>query len=107
MPYISVVTPTFNEEENIADLCNEVEIIFRDLNISYEHIIIDNNSNDNTVKVVKKLIETNKSIKLIVNKNYGQLASPVYAIKQSKGDATILMNADFQGPELIKDLINS
>ena len=46
MPYISVVTPTFNEEENIADLCNEVEIIFRDLNISYEHIIIDNNSND-------------------------------------------------------------
>ena len=109
MPYISVVTPTFNEEENIADLCNEVEIIFRDLNISYEHIIIDNNSNDNTVKVVKKLIETNKSIKLIVNnKNYGQLASPVYAIKQSKGDATILMNADFQDPpELIKDLINS
>ncbi len=109
MPYISVVTPTFNEEENIADLCNEVEIIFRDLNISYEHIIIDNNSNDNTVKVVKKLIELNKSIKLIVNnKNYGQLASPVYAIKQSKGDATILINADFQDPpELIKDLINS
>ena len=44
----------------------------------------------------------------MVNKNYGQLASPVYAIKQSKGDATILMNADFQDPpELIKDLINS
>lgn len=109
MPYISVVTPTFNVEENIVDLCNQVESIFKDLNIKYEHIIVDNHSTDKTVIKVKELIKVNSSIKLIVNnKNYGHLASPVHGIKQSTGEATILLNADFQDPpELIKDLISS
>ncbi len=109
MPYISVVTPTYNEEENIADLCEQVRKIFEKINYNYEHIIIDNNSNDNTVKKVKELIKINSSIKLIVNsKNYGHILSPFYGIKQSTGEATILINADFQDPpELIKNLINS
>tara|TARA_A100001011_G_scaffold372153_1_gene430258 strand:- start:485 stop:1417 length:933 start_codon:yes stop_codon:yes gene_type:complete len=109
IPYISVVTPTYNEEQNIIELCNEVEKIFNGLKIKYEHIIIDNNSNDNTVPLIKQLIKKNKSIKLIINnKNYGQLASPVHGIKQSTGDATILINADFQDPpELIVKLIDS
>jgi len=109
MPYISVVTPTYNEEDNIINLCDEVEKIFNELNFQYEHIIIDNNSTDKTVSKVKELIKRNTSIKLIVNnKNYGQLASPVHGIKQSSGEATILINADFQDPpELIKKLIQS
>ena len=39
---ISIVTTTFNEEENIAPLSNEIERIFKKLNINYEQIIIDN-----------------------------------------------------------------
>ena len=109
MPYISVVTPTYNEEENIVALCQQVEKIFQEINHDYEHIIIDNNSSDSTVEKVKELIIKNSSIKLIVNsKNYGHLLSPFYGIKQSSGQATILINADFQDPpELIKKLINS
>tara|TARA_Y100000816_G_C26107794_1_gene589377 strand:+ start:3355 stop:4296 length:942 start_codon:yes stop_codon:yes gene_type:complete len=109
MPYISVVTPTYNEEENIVALCQQVEKIFQEINHDYEHIIIDNNSSDSTVEKVKELIIKNPSIKLIVNsKNYGHLLSPFYGIKQSSGQATILINADFQDPpELIKKLINS
>ncbi len=109
MPYISVVTPTYNEEDNIIALCEQVKKIFQEINYDYEHIIIDNNSNDNTVLSVKKLIKSNPSIKLIVNsKNYGHLLSPFYGIKQSSGQATILINADFQDPpELIKKLVKS
>lgn len=109
MSFISVVTPTFNEEGNIEELCLEIEKIFDKLNLKYEHIIIDNNSGDKTAEIVKDVIKKNSSVKLIVNnKNYGQLASPVHAIKQSSGDAVILMNADFQDPpELIPDLIES
>ena len=104
MSFISVVTPTFNEGENIRELCSEVEKIFQKLNVKYEHIIIDNNSADKTVQEVKEIIKKNNSVKLIVNnKNYGQLASPVHAIKRASGDAVILINAtDFQDPpELI------
>lgn len=109
MPYISVVTPTYNEEDNIVELCNEVQKIFNEIGYEYEHIIIDNDSKDNTVLKVKNLIEKNKSIKLIINnKNYGHLLSPVHGIKQSSGDASILINADFQDPpELIKKLVKS
>ena len=83
-----------------------VEKIFKKIGYKYEHIIIDNNSKDLTVDKVKNLIKINSSIKLIVNnKNYGQLASPVHGIKQSTGDATILINADFQDPpELIIEM---
>ena len=67
MPYISVVTPTYNEEDNIVELCNEVQKIFKEIGYQYEHIIIDNDSKDNTVIKVKNLIKQNQSIKLIVN----------------------------------------
>ena len=109
MPYISVVTPTYNEEDNIVELCNAVQKIFHEVGYDYEHIIIDNSSKDSTVSKVKSLILQNPSIKLIVNdKNYGHLLSPVHGIKQTSGDATILINADFQDPpELIKKLIKS
>ena len=109
MPYISIVTPTFNEEDNIENLCTSVENIFNELKINYEHIIIDNHSKDKTVLIVKKIIKKNNKVKLIVNnKNYGHLASPVHGIKNTTGDATILLNADFQDPpELIPQLIKS
>tara|TARA_Y200000002_G_scaffold382590_1_gene400231 strand:- start:4966 stop:5898 length:933 start_codon:yes stop_codon:yes gene_type:complete len=109
MPYISIVTPTFNEEDNIEDLCTSVENIFNELKIDYEHIIIDNHSNDKTVLIVKKIIKKNNKVKLIVNnKNYGHLASPFHGIKNTTGDATILLTADFQDPpELIPKLIKS
>jgi len=109
MPYISIVTPTFNEEDNIENLCTSVENIFNELKINYEHIIIDNHSKDKTVLIVKKIIKKNNKVKLIVNnKNYGHLASPVHGIKNATGDATILLNADFQDPpELIPQLIKS
>ena len=74
MPYISVVTPTYNEEENIVELCNSVQKVFKEVGYDYEHIIIDNSSKDNTVTKVKDLIIHNSSIKIIVNsKNYGHL----------------------------------
>ena len=108
MDLISILIPTYNEEENISELILEV-IKNLDLKIyDYEIIVIDNNSSDNTVGIVKKLILTNKKIKLIVNnRNYGHIRSPVYGLMQTKGDASILMNADFQDPpELINKLIS-
>ena len=104
---ISIVTPTFNEENNIEALCLEVSEEMKKLQYDYEHIIIDNSSEDNTVKILRNLIEKDKKIKVIVNeKNYGHIRSPVHAIFQASGDAVILMMSDFQDPvSLIKDYI--
>lgn len=105
---ISIVTPCFNEEQNIEKLCLEVEKIFKNLNYKYEHIVIDNKSTDKTRNILKSLAQKNKNLKLILNsKNFGHIRSPYYAMLQSSGDAVILLSADFQDPlELIPDLID-
>ncbi len=108
---ISIVTPTFNEEQNIERMVNEIEKVMSELEdqYEYEHIIIDNNSKDKTVEIVKKIAIQKKNLKIIVNtRNFGQSRSPFHALLQTKGDAVITMAADFQDPvELIKDYIKS
>ena len=108
MKKISIVTPTYNEEENIELLCEKIKTEFKQLKYEYEHIIIDNNSTDNTIPILRKICENDKNVKVIINnKNYGHICSPFYGILQSTGDATILIASDFQDPiELIPKLIN-
>lgn len=107
MKKISIVTPTFNEEENIERLCEEIKSVFENLNYDYEHIVIDNNSTDSTITKLRELAKNDKKLKVIINaKNYGHLKSPYYGILQSSGDACILMVSDFQEPiELIPQYI--
>lgn len=107
MKKISIVTPTYNEEENIELLCEKVGNEFKKISYDYEHIIIDNNSTDKTVSILRNICKNDKNVKVILNnKNYGHITSPFYGMLQSSGDATILLTADFQDPvELIPEMI--
>lgn len=100
---ISIVTPTYNEVENIEKLYLEIKQELVKLNCDYEHIIIDNNSNDGTITKIKELALKDKNLKIIINsRNYGHIKSPYYGLLQTTGDASILMASDFQDPiELI------
>jgi glycosyltransferase involved in cell wall biosynthesis len=104
---ISIVTPTFNEEQNIEKISNDILIEMKNLDIDYEHIIIDNNSTDQTQNIVRQICKKDKKVKAIFNsRNFGHTRSPYYGLLQSTGDATILYAADFQDPiELIPSLI--
>ena len=104
---ITVVTPTKNEYGNIEKLTHEIKKTFETLKINYEHIIIDNNSNDGTDEIIKNLAKQDSKIKVILNESdYGQLRSPFYGMLQSRGDAVIFITSDFQTPvEKIPELI--
>ncbi len=104
---ISIVTPCFNEEENIAELYWRIVTIMADQPYDYEHICIDNCSTDGTVKKIKDLAVTDKRLKLIVNaRNFGHIRSPYYGILQSSGDACVLIASDLQDPpEIIAEFI--
>lgn len=105
---ISVVTPCYNEEMNVEELYKQVKAVFSELPAyTYEHIFIDNSSNDATVSVLKKLASEDKNVKIIVNvRNFGHIRSPYYALLQAHGDAVILMAADLQDPPImIKELL--
>ena len=96
---ISIVTPTFNEEENIQKLCLGIKVRMDQLSIDYEHIVIDNSSTDKTIDILKEICSKDKRVKVIINtKNFGHIKSPFHGILQSTGDACILLASDFQDP---------
>ena len=102
MKKISILTPCFNEENNLIDCCEQIEKIFLNelKDYDYEHIIVDNNSNNETIKILRKLSSGNKKIKIIFNnKNYGVVKSCFNGIKYCSGDAVIpFFPADLQDP---------
>ncbi|WP_440678959.1 glycosyltransferase family 2 protein [Candidatus Pelagibacter sp. HIMB1611] len=110
MKLISFVIPVFNEEDNIESISKKiVEIFSANFNYDYEFIIIDNNSVDNTEKVLRNMCEQDKKIKVILNRsNFGWSRSLFHALKQCNSDATIVIAADFQDPpELIVEMIKN
>ena len=109
MKKISIVTPCYNEEENVEELYRQVKAQFDMLKDKYvyEHIFIDNASTDNTVGELKKLAEADKNVKVIMNAmNFGHIRSPFYGLCQADGDAAMLMVADLQDPpQLIPEFL--
>ena len=96
---ISIVTPTYNEEENIEKLCESINQVMDRHEYDYEHIVIDNCSTDSTIDKLRKLTKENKKLKVIINsKNFGHIKSPIHGMCQASGDAVILMMSDFQDP---------
>lgn len=101
MKKISVLIPTYNEEENVIPLTDAILKEFQ-LNLyeyDYEIIFIDNDSRDSTRDKIRNICQNNKKVKAIFNaKNFGQFNSPYYGLLQTTGDCTILICADFQDP---------
>ena len=108
MKKISVVTPCYNEEGNIEEIYLQVKQIFADLEkYDYEHLFIDNASQDKTVDILKSIAIKDPNIKIIVNaRNFGAIRSIYYGIIQPDADAVVLIFADLQDPpDLIVDFI--
>lgn len=101
MATISVLIPTYNEEENVRPLATAIVQTFHDSlpKHKYEIVFIDNDSTDATRAIIAALCQENEHIKAIFNaRNFGQFNSPFYGLCQTSGDCTILMCADFQDP---------
>ena len=98
--HISVVTPCFNEEENVRELYEVVKGIFAKLpQYTYEHLYIDNCSKDATQTLLREIAARDKNVKAIFNtRNFGHIRSPYHGLLQSRGDASIWMASDFQEP---------
>jgi len=107
MKKISIMTPCYNEEENVFELYSRVKEIFKNLNYNYEHLFIDNCSTDKTVSILEDIASRDKNVKIIENsRNFGHIRSPWHGMLQTEGDAVISLVADFQDPpELIPEFL--
>lgn len=98
-PEVSAVIPCYNEQENAANIIQAVIDQLEPVCGSFDVIIIDNASSDDTVAIIKKICETDKRVRLIANtRNFGQMRSPTHAIFEARGRAVIALCADFQDP---------
>jgi polyisoprenyl-phosphate glycosyltransferase len=97
---ISIVTPCYNEQDNVEELYRQVRNVMASIGrFRYEHIFIDNSSLDSTVPILKRLAASDPNVRVIVNaRNVGHIRSPIHALLQAKGDAVILIVADLQDP---------
>jgi glycosyltransferase involved in cell wall biosynthesis len=109
MKLITVLTPCFNEEENVEPLYEAVRAVFAELpQYCYEHLFIDNASRDGTAATLRELAGRDKNVKVILNtRNFGHIRSPYHALMQARGDAVVAMAADFQDPPaMIKQFVD-
>ena len=108
MKKISIITGTFNEEENIEEWVNRITSVIKEIpNYSFDIHIIDNASADKTQDIIRKIAAADTRIKAIFNaRNFGHVRSPYHALLQTKGDAVIGLASDLQDPpEMIPQLI--
>jgi len=107
---ISIVSPCYNEEDNIEELYRRVsDVLLSYSQYDFEFLFIDNASTDSTVQKMKAIAANDRRVKVIVNnRNFGHIRSPYWGVIQSTGDATIYLASDLQDPpELIPQFIEA
>lgn len=96
-PDLSVVIPLYNEEESIPELYRALTETLGALPYTYEIIIVDDGSSDNSVALVTELTERDEHIRLIrLRRNFGQTAAFAAGFDYARGDVVITMDADLQ-----------
>ena len=103
---LSIVVPLLNEEESLPELCAWIKRVCDAHQYSYEIILIDDGSTDNSWEVVERLSTEDPNIKGIkFQRNYGKSAALNEGFKAAKGDVVITMDADLQdSPDEIPEL---
>ena len=105
---LSIVIPLFNEDESLTELADWIERVVTQNNYTYEIIMVDDGSTDNSWNVIEKLRKANNRIKGIkFQRNYGKSAALNEGFKAAQGDVIITMDADMQdSPDEIPELRN-
>jgi len=105
---LSIVIPLYNEEESLPELCEWINSVCTKNQYSYEIILVDDGSTDDSWKVIQELRATNPHIKGIkFQRNYGKSAGLNEGFKAAQGNVVITMDADLQdSPDEIPGLRN-
>ncbi len=96
-PYLSVVIPVHNEEENLPPLLEGLSKTLTALGKPFEVIIVDDGSTDGTLARLKELKSTYPWLKIVVlRRNFGQSAAFTAGIDHASGEIIVTMDGDLQ-----------
>jgi glycosyltransferase involved in cell wall biosynthesis len=94
---ISVVIPLFNESESLPELMAWIDRVMQSNQFTYEVIMVDDGSDDNSWQIIEQLKGSYTSLKAIrFQRNYGKSAALNEGFKAAQGDIVVTMDADLQ-----------
>lgn len=98
MPYLSLVVPVYNEEENLPLLYNAVAAAVTPLSLDWELILVDDGSRDGSLGALRSLAQRDpQHVRVVVfRRNFGQTAAIAAGIDHARGEIVILLDADLQ-----------
>lgn len=105
-PHISVVSPVYRAEKMLHKLVSEIQKVMGELNLSYEIILVDDRSPDNSWQVMSELSQQFSEVKSIrLSRNFGQHPTIMAGLTFAKGEWIVVMDCDLQDqPKEIKKL---
>jgi len=96
---LSIVIPIHNESANVPHLHEALSMATADLAYDFEFILVDDGSRDDSVAAIRRLIKSDKRIRLIeLSRNFGKEPAVTAGMHASRGAAVIVMDADLQHP---------
>ncbi len=99
MAKLSIVLPSYNEEQNIANTAKVLAELLEKEQIEYELLFINDGSKDATYEEICKAAKENPNVKGVgFSRNFGKEASIFAGLKMATGDAVIVMDCDLQHP---------
>ncbi|MFZ1530088.1 MAG: glycosyltransferase family 2 protein [Ferruginibacter sp.] len=103
---LSIIIPLYNEDESLPELAAWIKRVVDENQLSYEVIMIDDGSSDDSWNVIEELRAANPNIKGIkFQRNYGKSAALNEGFKAAQGEVVITMDADMQdSPDEIPEL---
>lgn len=99
MSLLSIVIPSYNEEQNIANTAEVLVKLMEQEKIEYELVFVNDGSKDNTYPEIQKVAEANSHIKgASFSRNFGKEACIFAGLQLAVGDAVVVMDCDLQHP---------
>ncbi len=108
MKKVTIIIPTYNEEEALPFLYERVEKVINSIeNYEFEILFVNDGSKDKTIKLIKEYREKDKRINYVdFARNFGKETAMIAGVDYATGDCAIFMDADLQDPpELIPEMI--
>lgn len=108
MALISIIIPSYNEEENLPALYERLKHVAETLEHKFEFIFVDDGSSDRSFQFLEDVAGKDSRVKVIkFSRNFGSHAACLAGLAQARGDACTFLSADLQDPpEMIETLIN-
>lgn len=105
---LSVVVPCYNEMESLNNFYEKVTTKLEEEKITYELIMVNDGSSDDTINILRQLASKNKNIKVIsFSRNFGKESAMLAGLSHAKGEYIGIMDADLQHtPEALISMYN-